>query len=264
MTRPKFIPPLSEGNREISHKGDPSNANDLPASQNSKAGGSGGDHDDRSRTRSPWMLGLLILLAIVSLGIYQAFDQGEFEPDVLEVQGPRIGQPAPDFTLTTFDGERFTLSEHRGKTIVLNFWGSWCLPCREEMPALQQAWERSDDSVMFVGIGSKRDRESQAMDFAKEFGVTYPIGRDSEGGTVAAGKISKAYQVNVFPSTFFIAPDGTVSAIILQELSTEDLDYYIEQARHQMIFTEALATRGRYPADPRSAALPVPITQTAN
>lgn len=185
--------------------------------------------------RSSWLLGAALVLIVAAIGLYQAMgESGDSSGNVLEVRGPRIGQPATDFTLQTFDGEPFTLSEHRGEVVVLNFWGSWCEPCKKEMPALQSAYEaHQDEDVIFVGVGSKRDSEDDAVAFAEEYGVTYPIGRDTEGGTVAAGQISKDYQITFYPSTFFITPDGTISAIVLQEIDEENLDYYIDQARGQ-------------------------------
>jgi|SRR5690606_35560201 len=194
--------------------------------------------------KSSWILGAILVLIVAAIGIYQAMgEDSDFKPSALEVQGPRIGQPAADFTLETFSGEPFTLSEHRGEVVVVNFWGSWCEPCRDEMPALQASWEKhQDDDVVFVGVGSKRDSEEAAIDFADEFGVTYPIGRDTEGGTVAAGQISKDYQITFYPSTFFIAPDGTISAIILQEIDQDNLEYYIDQARNASGDTSASIT----------------------
>lgn len=188
----------------------------------------------RYERRSSWILGAVLVLIVAAIGIYQALGQeSEFTPSALEVPGPRIGQPAADFTLQTFDGEPFKLSEHRGEVVVVNFWGSWCEPCRKEMPALQSAYqEYQDEDVVFVGVGSKRDSEEDAVAFAQEYGVTYPIGRDTEGGTVAAGQISKDYQITFYPSTFFISPDGTISAIIIQEIDEENLEYYIEEARN--------------------------------
>jgi peroxiredoxin len=196
--------------------------------------------DDRGRIgygknerRSSWMLGLALVLIVTAIGVYQmvSSDDGNGS-DAVAVGGPRIGQPAPDFTLQTHDGEPFTLSEHRGEVVVVNFWGSWCEPCREEMPALQSAWEeRQDEDVVFVGVGSKRDSEENAVEFAEEYGVTYPIGRDTEGGTVAAGQISKDYQINWYPMTFFIDANGNISAIVITEMDSVDLDHYIEEAQ---------------------------------
>jgi peroxiredoxin len=196
--------------------------------------------DDRGRIgygkyerRSSWMLGLALVLIVAAIGIYQMVGGDDVDDrNAIAVAGPRIGQPAPDFTLQTHDGEPFTLSEHRGEVVVLNFWGSWCEPCREEMPAMQAAWEENrDDNVVFVGVGSKRDSEENAVEFAEEYGVTYPIGRDTEGGTVAAGQISKDYQINWYPMTFFIDANGNISAIVITQMHDDDLDFYIKEAQ---------------------------------
>lgn len=85
---------------------------------------------------------------------------------------------APDFTLTTFGGETLRLSELSSQVVVLNFWASWCVPCRDEAPILQDAWERyRDRGVLFIGIGYA-DMESDALAFIEEFGITYPNGPD--------------------------------------------------------------------------------------
>lgn len=188
----------------------------------------------RYERRSSWILGAVLVLIVAAIGVYQMIgsEDDNSGSGAVAVGGPRIGQPAPDFTLMTHDGEPFTLSEHRGEVVVVNFWGSWCEPCRKEMPALQSAWEaRQDENVVFVGVGSKRDSEENAVEFAEEYGVTYPIGRDTEGGTVAAGQISKDYQINWYPMTFFIDGNGNISAIIITELDADDIDHYIEEAQ---------------------------------
>lgn len=187
----------------------------------------------KNERRSSWMLGVALVLIVAAIGVYQMMGSGEDDDGgAVAVGGPRIGQPAPDFTLQTHDGEPFVLSEHRGEVVVVNFWGSWCEPCREEMPALQSAYEaHQGEDVVFVGVGSKRDSEENAVEFAEEYGVTYPIGRDTEGGTVAAGQISKDYQINWYPMTFFIDANGNISAIIITELESDDIDFYIEEAR---------------------------------
>ncbi|HWV36522.1 MAG TPA: TlpA disulfide reductase family protein, partial [Thermomicrobiales bacterium] len=145
----------------------------------------------------------------------------------------RIGDPAPDFAMETFEGDTFRLSDHRGEVVIVNFWGSWCDPCRDEMPAFQSAWENADPDVTFVGVGSKRDPEDKAMAFADEFGVTYPIGRDTEGGTVAAGQITKDYSIVAYPTTYVIDPEGNISAIIMNAMDIHDLAGFIDEARNR-------------------------------
>lgn len=184
----------------------------------------------RNERKSSWMLGLALVLVIAAIGIYSAVGGGD--DDSPSNNGiSRVGDAAPDFEMTTFEGETFRLSEHRGEVVIVNFWGSWCDPCREEMPAFQQASETSGDDVTFVGVGSKRDPEDKALAFAKEFGVTYPIGRDTEGGTAAAGQITKDFGLAVYPTTYIVDPDGNISAIIMNGMDTDDLASYIQQAR---------------------------------
>ena len=184
----------------------------------------------RNERKSSWMLGLALVLVIAALGVYSVVSKDDEEPGSSQ-EIAHQGGAAPDFEMTTFEGETFRLSEHRGEVVIVNFWGSWCLPCREEMPAFQQAWEESGDDVTFVGVGSKRDPEDKARAFADEFGVTYPIGRDTEGGTAAAGQITKAYNVSFYPMTYIVGPDGNISSLVIGEMDTDDLAGYIDKAR---------------------------------
>lgn len=183
----------------------------------------------RNERKSSWMLGLALILVIGAIAVYSVVQGGDDESSDPGIA--RIGDPAPDFTFTTFDDEAFHLSDHRGEVVIVNFWGSWCEPCREEMPAFQQAWEESDDDVTFVGVGSKRDPEDKAVAFAEEFDVTYPIGRDTEGGTAAAGQITKDYNLVVYPTTYVVDPEGNISAIVMNGMDIDDLTGYIDQAR---------------------------------
>ena len=136
------------------------------------------DQDERGRIGygayerlSSYVLGGLLVLVIAAIGVASLVRGGEGASEAR--------RPAPDFRMTTFDGQTFNLAEHRGKVVVVNFWGSWCKPCREEMPALQAAYERYGGDVVFVGVGVKLDKDDEARAFAEEFGITYPIGRDT-------------------------------------------------------------------------------------
>jgi thiol-disulfide isomerase/thioredoxin len=173
-------------------------------------------------TRTPWMLGGLLLLAVIVIGVAGWF-RNQDEP------GPRM---APEFTMTQFDGRTFRLSEHRGKVVVVNFWASWCEPCREEMPALQEASTLAGDDVVFVGVGAKTDKDDEAQAFAQEYGVTYPIGRDTEGGGRADGAIQMAFEVYAFPATYVITPDGRIDTVLITAITaSDDLLPLIEAAR---------------------------------
>jgi cytochrome c biogenesis protein CcmG, thiol:disulfide interchange protein DsbE len=110
---------------------------------------------------------------------------------------------APDFTLGAFDGSTFTLSDalKTGKPAVVNFWASWCGPCADEAPVLQDAARRYGDRVTFVGV-DVQDVDSDAQAFLRKNGITYLNGSGN------AGPISVQYGMRGVPETYFIAPDG--------------------------------------------------------
>ena len=130
---------------------------------------------------------------------------------------------APDFTLSLFDGGQLTLSELHGQVVVVNFWASWCIPCRDEAPILEQAWRRyRDRGVVFVGVAYlDTDKESKA--FLEEFKVTYPNGPDL--GT----KIAPAYRLAGVPETFFIDKNGQVADLEIGPLTETRLVSAIEK-----------------------------------
>lgn len=109
---------------------------------------------------------------------------------------------APQFSIPLYNGGAFSLAEQRGKVVVVNFWASWCIPCREEAPMLERVWKRyKDRGVVFIGVGYV-DTETEALKFLKEFGITYPNGPDI--GT----ETSHHYRIKGVPETFFIGKDG--------------------------------------------------------
>ncbi len=114
------------------------------------------------------------------------------------------GEAAPDFEVETFDGETLKLSDLNGKVVVLNFWASWCPPCRWEMPFFETMWqEYRDQDVVFVGIAMS-DTLENVKAFAKEAGVTYPVALDT------TTEIARDYEVLSLPTTYFIGKDGTI------------------------------------------------------
>lgn len=129
--------------------------------------------------------------------------------DGLEV-GSSIGQVAPDFDLETLDGERFRLSDWRGQPVLINFWASWCGPCRREVPALIRAQDAHLESgLTVVGINIEESR-SVAQDFVDEFGVEYAIPMDFDGAVFRAYGGSGPSGP---PRSFFVDPDGVIVRI---------------------------------------------------
>ena len=133
---------------------------------------------------------------------------------------------APAFTLAKLDGNgELALKSLRGKTVVLNFWASWCGPCKDETPLLQKGWERwQGKDVVFVGIDVK-DFRGDARAFVRKFGVTYPNVYDGKGSTVGR------YGVTGFPETYFIDARGRVVYRIAGPVDeASELDKGIERA----------------------------------
>ncbi len=114
------------------------------------------------------------------------------------------GEAAPDFEVETFDGESLRLSDLNGKVVVLNFWASWCPPCRWEMPFFETMWqEYRDQGVVFLGIAMS-DTLENVKAFAEEAGVTYPVALDT------TTEIARDYEVLTLPTTYFIGKDGNI------------------------------------------------------
>jgi cytochrome c biogenesis protein CcmG, thiol:disulfide interchange protein DsbE len=125
---------------------------------------------------------------------------------------PAIGYPAPDFTQTTLAGETISLAGLRGTPVVLNFWATWCDPCRREMPALQATAEQFDGQVLILGIDQGEAAPTVAA-FIEEYGLTYPILLDE------AFTVGDLYNVRGMPTTFFIDGDGIIRHLWVGEMN---------------------------------------------
>jgi len=129
---------------------------------------------------------------------------------------------APDFKISLINGEILRLSDLKGKVVVLNFWASWCPPCRWEMPAFERIWqEYREQDVIFLGV-AMLDQEDTVRDFIDKVGVTYPIGLDT------SGQIQKAYRVLVMPTTYFIDRHGYISRILSGAANEAVLQIYLD------------------------------------
>lgn len=133
---------------------------------------------------------------------------------------PVVGSPAPDFTLPGLDGEQVRLSDLRGQRVLLNFWATWCGPCRQEMPAIQARYNHGDFAVLAVDFGETRQ---QVQNFVNEIGVDLPVLLDADGN------VQELYRVRGYPTTFFIDARGIIRFFHIGEMTAEDIDNYLKQ-----------------------------------
>jgi cytochrome c biogenesis protein CcmG/thiol:disulfide interchange protein DsbE len=127
------------------------------------------------------------------------------------IASPRVGFLAPDFTLSTLDGDEVTLSDLQGNPVVLNLWASWCPPCRAEMPAIQKIYEQNLDrglQVLAVNM-TYQDSPNAARSFVREFDLSFPVPLDE------TGEVGKGYLMRALPSTFFIDREGIIQTVII-------------------------------------------------
>ncbi len=124
---------------------------------------------------------------------------------------PREGFFAPDFTLDTLQGDTIRLSDLRGRIVIVNFWATWCPPCRAETPALQSSYEQYKDAgVLVLGVNlTDQDSLKDVGAFVKEFGLTYPILLDRDGS------VGLRYRLQGLPSTFFINGQGVIRTLVI-------------------------------------------------
>jgi len=154
---------------------------------------------------------VLALLALLAWGLKKA------------QAGPVESGMAPDFSLTGFDGRKVTLSELRGQVVIINFWASWCPPCREEAAYLEQTWRKyKDQGVVFIGVDYV-DTKKEALAYIQEFDITYINGPDLE--TV----ISDAYNIQGVPETFYVSKSGELRGVHIGPLKAPELDKKIDE-----------------------------------
>lgn len=154
-----------------------------------------------------------VMLIILSLGIawiYASRSEAN-TPSGTQIAQPYEGFLAPDFELSTPNGETLRLRELRGQAVILNFWASWCPPCRAEMPAflaIHQAYQ--DSGLLVLGVNAaNQDNLTQAQEFSAEMDLTFPILLDT------SGTVQELYAVSALPSTFFIDRAGIIQAVVI-------------------------------------------------
>ncbi len=200
----------------------PEPAPDTPPSEHGRIG------YGRYARYTPLGLAALLVIVLLAIGIAQRKPSGGNDQI-----GSLVGQPAPDVTLTLLDGGSLRLADLRGSVVALNFWASWCAPCKSELPrfqAISATAAQTGEPVTIVGVGLKNDYDENARNLIADLALTFPIGRDTAGDNAMRGPIELAFGVSNYPATIFIRPDGTVDAIYIGEMNEDQLREYINQS----------------------------------
>jgi thiol-disulfide isomerase/thioredoxin len=146
---------------------------------------------------------LSVLVAFFALDTIPSWSQSKVNFKAIPVLQPMKDlAPTPEFSLVTPEGKKISLKDFRGKTVFLNFWATWCVPCREEMPAMEKLYqEYKDDNFVVLAINVK-DRKQEAISFIKELKITYPVALDPEA------EVAQLYGAWGLPTTYLIGPKG--------------------------------------------------------
>ncbi len=156
----------------------------------------------QSKAMNPlWFLVLLISATLTGSPSW-AQSKVDYKKAIPILQPMKDNAPTPDFDLATPDGKKISLKSFRGKVVLLNFWASWCVPCREEMPAMEKLYQEYKDKNFVILAVAVKDRKQDAIDFIKELKITYPVALDPEA------QVGSLYGAWGLPATYLIGPKG--------------------------------------------------------
>ncbi len=204
--------------------------------------------EERPQNRREWsgalrsiVLPLLLVATIVGVLLYVERTRGSgsqdaggygtvalptaLNPDGKDVS-TEVGDLAPDFLLQTPDGGELRLSDLRGTAVLVNFWASWCVPCREEMPRIVRAHDSNADDGFTVVAVDLQENDGIVQDFADDFGMDFPIVIDRTGEVGETWRIGGP--IEGIPSSYFIDGDGIVQARVFGPMSEETLAQNID------------------------------------
>jgi cytochrome c biogenesis protein CcmG/thiol:disulfide interchange protein DsbE len=168
-------------------------------------------------------LGALVVVAALGVVLALTVDS---DPQAETRKSRLVDKEAPALDLTTLDGDQLSSGDLAGRVVLINFWNSWCIPCRQEHHNLVEFYNRHKDDPDFVMVGIVReDTEAAVREYVDEEGVPYPVAMDP------GGEAALAWGTRGQPETFTITPDGIVAASLLAPASVDDLEAMLAAAR---------------------------------
>jgi len=176
-----------------------------------------------------WATFIMLAATALAIGVVAALTI--FQP----VQGPQhsaltpspmIGGQAPDFALAGLDGAEISLSQLRGQPVLINFWASWCLPCREEMPELVRSYEaHKAEGFIVLGLNlTYIDSLPDVQGFVEEFSIPFPVLLDMDGAVA-----ERLYRIPGVPTSVFVNRNGTVARIQVGLMTHRQIEQYVTE-----------------------------------
>ena len=178
-----------------------------------------------------------VFLAAVLISLLAPSAYGEDLFDAMGVIRPKVRLEAPGFTLASLAGGEASLSDFKGKVVLLSFWATWCKPCRKEMPAMERLWqELGGEGLVIVAVASDRGSfkkvERRVGKFIRELGVTFPVLLDP------AGEVRRSYEVMGLPTSYIIGRDGKFRGKVMGEREWDGeaaLEFFIDLLGEKMV-----------------------------
>jgi peroxiredoxin len=173
------------------------------------------------------VIAAVVLIALLGVAIVQAMDK-KAEPEnvsqeVANMGGLKVGAKAPDFELKTLAGDTVKLSDLKGKKVMLNFWATWCPPCKAEMPAMEGFHKEAGGEVVILAVNIDPHLDVKA--FVDENGITFPIPLDEED------KVNETYQVLSIPTTYFIDTKGNIGNKYIGAMNLDLMKQYTKDLK---------------------------------
>ncbi|MDF2789440.1 MAG: alkyl hydroperoxide reductase [Neobacillus sp.] len=173
------------------------------------------------------VIAAVVLIALLGVAIVQAMDK-KAEPENVSQEaanmgGLKVGAKAPDFELKTLAGDTVKLSDFKGKKVMLNFWATWCPPCKAEMPAMEEFHKEAGDDVVILAVNIDPHLDVKA--FVDENGITFPIPLDAED------KVNETYQVLSIPTTYFIDTKGNIGNKYIGAMNLDAMKQYTKELK---------------------------------